>query len=245
MFRATCAIETPDVVSSRVGTGRARGRRCILATDGIHDRVGWASAARPPPCSSPAAPACSPRSTRPGRRRRLIDRDRLDHDRPPARRSSCSSSRCTAWAIYAPPRARSWLGSRAVVIWGGIAFPVVVAHGPPRLRPGARRRHGAGRPPSRRSASTSSASNGGGASTISARTAAPTIVSANEVRIPTGRPVEFVLTSADVIHSFWVPESRRQARHDPRPREPPRRCRRSGPASIAASAPNIAARSTR
>src|SRR5687768_5580112 len=30
------------------------------------------------------------------------------------------------WAVYAPPRARRWLGSRAVVIWGGIAFPVVV-----------------------------------------------------------------------------------------------------------------------
>ena len=28
---------------------------------------------------------------------------------------------------------------------------------------------------------------------------------ANEVRIPAGRPVEFVLKSADVIHSFWVP----------------------------------------
>lgn len=31
------------------------------------------------------------------------------------------------------------------------------------------------------------------------------IVSANEIRIPVGRPVYFGLTSADVIHSFWVP----------------------------------------
>lgn len=31
------------------------------------------------------------------------------------------------------------------------------------------------------------------------------IVTANEVRIPTGRPVYFGLGSADVIHSFWVP----------------------------------------
>jgi cytochrome c oxidase subunit II len=31
------------------------------------------------------------------------------------------------------------------------------------------------------------------------------IASANEIRIPAGRPVDFVLTSADVIHSFWVP----------------------------------------
>jgi cytochrome c oxidase subunit II len=31
------------------------------------------------------------------------------------------------------------------------------------------------------------------------------ITSANEIRIPTGRPVEFVLKASDVIHSFWVP----------------------------------------
>jgi cytochrome c oxidase subunit II len=34
---------------------------------------------------------------------------------------------------------------------------------------------------------------------------APAIVSANEVRIPVGRPVLFTLKAADVIHSFWVP----------------------------------------
>jgi cytochrome c oxidase subunit 2 len=28
---------------------------------------------------------------------------------------------------------------------------------------------------------------------------------ANEIRIPAGRPVELVLRSADVIHSFWIP----------------------------------------
>src|SRR5690606_10682756 len=31
------------------------------------------------------------------------------------------------------------------------------------------------------------------------------IESANELRIPVGRPVEIALTTADVIHSFWVP----------------------------------------
>jgi cytochrome c oxidase subunit 2 len=31
------------------------------------------------------------------------------------------------------------------------------------------------------------------------------IASANELRIPAGQPVELVLRSADVIHSFWVP----------------------------------------
>lgn len=32
------------------------------------------------------------------------------------------------------------------------------------------------------------------------------IVTANEIHIPVDRPVEFKLTSGDVIHSFWVPE---------------------------------------
>lgn len=32
------------------------------------------------------------------------------------------------------------------------------------------------------------------------------VVTANEVHIPVGRAVAFELTSADVIHSFWVPE---------------------------------------
>jgi cytochrome c oxidase subunit II len=31
------------------------------------------------------------------------------------------------------------------------------------------------------------------------------IVTANEVRVPVGRPVNFQLRTADVIHSFWVP----------------------------------------
>ena len=33
----------------------------------------------------------------------------------------------------------------------------------------------------------------------------PQLVSANEIRIPTGRHVELSLKSADVIHSFWLP----------------------------------------
>ena len=32
------------------------------------------------------------------------------------------------------------------------------------------------------------------------------IVTANEAHVPAGRPVEFRLNSADVIHSFWVPK---------------------------------------
>lgn len=33
-----------------------------------------------------------------------------------------------------------------------------------------------------------------------------TVVTANEIHVPVGRPVELEITSADVIHSFWVPQ---------------------------------------
>jgi len=38
------------------------------------------------------------------------------------------------------------------------------------------------------------------------RDPAKTFVTANEVHIPVGQPVRLELTSADVIHSFWVPK---------------------------------------
>ena len=34
--------------------------------------------------------------------------------------------------------------------------------------------------------------------------AAP-VETANEIRVPVGRPVTFALESPDVIHSFWIP----------------------------------------
>lgn len=34
----------------------------------------------------------------------------------------------------------------------------------------------------------------------------PPVVSANELRVPAGVPVRFRLTTADVIHSFWIPK---------------------------------------
>lgn len=33
-----------------------------------------------------------------------------------------------------------------------------------------------------------------------------TVVTANEIHVPVGRPVELLITSADVLHSFWVPQ---------------------------------------
>ena len=41
------------------------------------------------------------------------------------------------------------------------------------------------------------------------------VVTANEIHIPTGTPVLLHLTTGDVIHSFWVPQSERENGHDP------------------------------
>jgi cytochrome c oxidase subunit II len=110
----------------------------------------------------------------------------------------------TAYAIFADPERRRWLASSRVIVGGGIVFPVTTltvlliyglvltreiggASGPAALRVeviGEQfwwRVHyldGNGRPP---------------------------VASANEIRMPTGAPVEFVLKTSDVIHSFWVP----------------------------------------
>ncbi len=46
------------------------------------------------------------------------------------------------------------------------------------------------------------------------------VQTANELHIPVDKPVELVLTSDDVNHSFWVPSLGRQDRPDPRPRTP-------------------------
>jgi cytochrome c oxidase subunit 2 len=110
----------------------------------------------------------------------------------------------TAWALWAPAGSRRWLGSRTVVVAGGIVFPVVVlsallVYG---LALAAHLVREPGEEPLR-------------IAVIGEQwwwrvhylgaEGDTTLVTANEVRIPTGRPVEFVLTTADVIHSFWVP----------------------------------------
>ena len=68
--------------------------------------------------------------------------------------------------------------------------------------------------------------------------------SANELRLPVGEPVELFLGAADVIHPFWVPSL--AGKTDMIPGRVNRMVSRSiAPASIAASARNIAAPSTR
>jgi cytochrome c oxidase subunit 2 len=104
-------------------------------------------------------------------------------------------------AIVAP---RAWLASKAFIVGGGIVFPVIVL------------------------SALLAYVFGSGALGPSEAHAAPLkievvgeqwwwrvryldasggtdFVTANEIRIPAGRPVELSLGSADVIHSFWVP----------------------------------------
>lgn len=107
-------------------------------------------------------------------------------------------------ALRGPDRARATLASPGAVIWGGIAFPAV----------------------------TLTALLGYGVWLTQANTALPPgadpvrievigeqwwwrlgyvgadgqpVAAANEIRIPVGQPVSFILRSPDVIHSFWVP----------------------------------------
>lgn len=109
-----------------------------------------------------------------------------------------------ALALFGPQNARAFLGRRAVVVAGGIAFPVVVL--------------------------TALLWYGLGMTTALMRSDEPAAArievrgelwwwrvryldsddqllfeTANDIRIPAGLPVEFLLKSDNVIHSFWVP----------------------------------------
>jgi cytochrome c oxidase subunit 2 len=107
-------------------------------------------------------------------------------------------------ALYGPPRMRGLLGRRGLIVGAGIAFPVVVLT-------------------ALLVYSLSGATSMAGASTRPAvrievmgemwwwrvrylgDDGKPLFETANDIRIPAGLPVEFVLKSNNVIHSFWVP----------------------------------------
>ena len=109
-----------------------------------------------------------------------------------------------ALALFGGRKARAWLSSGRFVAAAGIAFPVVA------LSALLLHLYAIG---GRLEAATSAAlrievtgeqwwwrvryPEAGGA---------PAFETANEIHVPAGVPVELVLTSADVIHSFWVPQ---------------------------------------
>ena len=118
-----------------------------------------------------------------------------------------------AYAMFAPPGARAWLGRRHIVVWGGVVFPiltlsVLLVYGLWLTREA--QWSEAGR--------VAAASPRDGALRIEVvgeqfwwrvryldETGGVAFETANEIRIPTGRPVALALSSADVLHSFWVP----------------------------------------
>ena len=104
-----------------------------------------------------------------------------------------------AWAVLKPP---PWLARRGAIVVGGIAFPLVVLFALlvyTLIRANAL---SAGEPVLRVEVTGHQwwwhiaylGADG-----------AVDFVTANELRIPVGQPVEIRLRSADVLHSFWVP----------------------------------------
>jgi len=106
-------------------------------------------------------------------------------------------------AMYGPPRLRGLLGHRGIIVGAGIAFPVAVLT--------ALLVYSLGFAPSLAGAGTPAAR-------IEVRgemwwwrvryldhDGQVLFETANEIRIPSGVPVELVLRSDNVIHSFWVP----------------------------------------
>jgi cytochrome c oxidase subunit 2 len=107
-------------------------------------------------------------------------------------------------AMHGPARLRAMLASARMVVWAGIFFPAVALTG--LLGYGVW-------------LTRASIANPGDESMLRIvvtgeqwwwrvdypQPAGEPIATANEIRIPVGRPISFELRSADVIHSFWVP----------------------------------------
>ncbi|MBO6719439.1 MAG: cytochrome c oxidase subunit II [Rhizobiaceae bacterium] len=110
-----------------------------------------------------------------------------------------------AIALWGPSRWRNIIADHWVVTVGGIALPVVVlsallAYGLIVMQVGAAR---------------SASADGPGITIVGKRwwweviydrPDGSTVMSANELRLPVGKPVEIRLESDNVIHSFWAPQ---------------------------------------
>jgi cytochrome c oxidase subunit II len=118
----------------------------------------------------------------------------------------------TAYAVMAAPERRAWLARRRTVVAGGIVFPIVtlsilLVYGFWLLAQAERSEAG-----------RTAQNEAGEALRIEVvgeqfwwrvryldQAGEVAFETANVIRIPTGRRVALSLTSADVIHSFWVP----------------------------------------
>ena len=247
----------PASAPGREPHARARRRSAAarLRRDEAADEPLIRSAPRPASVSrSRAAAAGSRRSIRRGRRRSAARLAVLDLHRRARRGLACGDDRRSPLALRrraasAPRSARDRPGAAsaadaAVVASLAVATGVVVlvlTGAQLRLRNaalfGARARTARHDP-------ASPATNGGGRSATRTRCRAAVFTTANEIHIPVGEPVQLKLDSADVIHSFWVPNLLGQEGPDPGPARTSSGFAPTGPASIAASAPSSAASST-
>lgn len=107
-------------------------------------------------------------------------------------------------AVFARPSHRHWLSRETTVVVGGVAFPIVtltllLIYG--LTLTSADGRAGQSSDPLR----ITVVGEQWWWRVVYADDRAQSFESANELRIPVGRPVELSLAAADVIHSFWVP----------------------------------------
>lgn len=109
-----------------------------------------------------------------------------------------------ALAIHGGDRPRAWFARERAIVIGGIVFPVVVltlllGYGLQTMRAGQ------ASPGEEEPLRITVVGEQWWWRVIYSDPDGAQFESANEVRIPTGRRVEVSLVSADVIHSFWVP----------------------------------------
>ena len=110
----------------------------------------------------------------------------------------------TALALFGPESWRRWLSRDGIIVAGGIVFPVItltalLGYGFVLTSIGDSR-------PGGEPIKIAVVGERWWWRVIYRDSAGRRIESANELRIPVGRPVEIELTSADVIHSFWAPK---------------------------------------
>lgn len=109
----------------------------------------------------------------------------------------------TAYALFSSSERARWLARHRVLIGLGVAFPVVVLSILVVYAAVLSRQLVAAEPPALR-VEVIGEQFWWRVHYVDAQ-GAPQLISANEIRMPVGRPVEFVLKAQDVIHSFWIP----------------------------------------